>query len=87
MIDTTIITIIGLMAGSLTTFSYLPQLVKVLKTKSAKDLSVHWLYALTIGLVFWIVYGYLISSLPVMLFNVILILITIWLLVLKARYK
>jgi MtN3 and saliva related transmembrane protein len=75
------------MAGSLTTFSYLPQLIKAIKTKSTKDLSTHWLYALTIGLFFWIAYGYLISSIPVVLFNVILAFITIWLLVLKAKYK
>ena len=87
MENTTIVTIIGLVAGSLTTFSYLPQLIRVLKTKSTKDLSKHWLYALTIGIFLWIIYGYFIASVPVVLFNAILILITIWLLILKSKYK
>jgi MtN3 and saliva related transmembrane protein len=77
----------GLIAGSLTTFSYLPQLLKALKTKSTRDLSVYWLAALTLGLVFWIAYGYFISSFPVIFFNVILIIITIWLLILKFKYR
>lgn len=79
--------ILGVLAGSFTTFSYLPQLAKALKTKSTGDLSLYWLSAMSIGLVFWIIYGYMISSFPVIFFNLILIIITLWLLALKLKYK
>ena len=50
-------TIIGLCAAILTMFAFIPQIVKVLKTKSAKDVSVITLLQLSLGVSLWIVYG------------------------------
>lgn len=50
-------TIIGVSAATLTMFSFIPQIVKVLNTKSAKDVSVITLLQLSLGVSLWIVYG------------------------------
>jgi MtN3 and saliva related transmembrane protein len=50
-------TIIGLSAAILTMFSFIPQIIKVLKTKSAKDVSVFTILQLMTGVCLWIVYG------------------------------
>ncbi len=50
-------TIIGLCAAVLTMFAFIPQIVKVLKTKSAKDVSLITLLQLSLGVLLWIAYG------------------------------
>ena len=49
--------IIGSLAAVLTMFSFIPQIIKVLKTKSAKDVSVITLFQLSFGVSLWIAYG------------------------------
>jgi MtN3 and saliva related transmembrane protein len=79
-------TFLGLAAGALTTFSLLPQLIKTLKEKSAKDISIGMYITLCLGLLFWIFYGLLIDSAPVILANVVSIILAIAVLLLKIRY-
>ena len=55
----------GYFAAILTTFAFLPQLIKTLKTKKADDVSLVTLIMFICGVVFWIIYGYAISSLPI----------------------
>lgn len=50
-------TIIGLGAATLTMFSFIPQIIKVVKTKSAKDVSLITLFQLSFGVSLWIIYG------------------------------
>jgi len=49
--------IIGSTAAILTMFSFVPQIFKVLKTKSAKDVSLTTLIQLSLGVLLWIIYG------------------------------
>ena len=49
--------IIGSLAAVLTMFAFIPQIIKVLKTKSAKDVSVITLFQLSFGVSLWIAYG------------------------------
>jgi len=51
------ITILGLIAATLTTGSFIPQAVKVVQTKSTKDLSLGMFVILTAGIVLWLAYG------------------------------
>jgi len=50
-------TIIGSTAATLTMFSFIPQIFKVWKNKSAKDVSLITLLGLSLGVSLWIVYG------------------------------
>ncbi len=50
-------TFIGSLAAFLTMFSFLPQIIKVIKTKSAKDVSLFTLLQFSLGVILWIAYG------------------------------
>jgi MtN3 and saliva related transmembrane protein len=63
----TIVQIIGIVAGILTSSSFIPQLVKIIKTKKAEDVSAFMLYTRELGLGLWIWYGILQQDLPVII--------------------
>jgi len=58
-------TILGLIAGTCTTLSFLPQVIRTLKTRHARDLSAAWLFIFGIGTALWLVYGILKSDVAV----------------------
>lgn len=64
-----LVTLLGLVAGSLTTIAFLPQLLKTWKSRSAADISGVMLITFCLGLLLWLIYGLLIQSLPVILAN------------------
>ncbi len=81
------ITLIGLLAGSLTTIAFIPQLVKVWRTQSTHDISL-WMFGIfCVGVVLWLVYGILIESLPVILANALTVLFSGLILVLKIKFE
>jgi len=49
--------ILGSSAAALTMFSFIPQIIKVIKTKSAKDVSLLTILQLSLGVSLWIIYG------------------------------
>ena len=67
----------GYFAAILTTAAFLPQLIKTLNTKKAEDVSLITLIMFISGVGSWIIYGYQISSLPILIANIILSLIHI----------
>ncbi|MBI5810125.1 MAG: SemiSWEET transporter [Deltaproteobacteria bacterium] len=81
------ITILGLTGGALTTASFLPQVVKTWKTRSAKDVSLGMFLILSLGILIWIAYGFMINSLPVIIANIISFFLTAVIVVLKLSYK
>jgi len=78
-------TLIGLIAGTLTTFAYLPQVIKVWKSKSTHDISLAMFVTLSLGLLMWVIYGFYIDSIPVIIANVISLILSFTLLVFKIR--
>ena len=79
-------TLLGLMAGTCTTLSFLPQLVKTWKTRSTHDISIGMYLLLSIGLFLWALYGVYINSLPVIVTNVVTLVFSCTVLVLKIRH-
>jgi len=79
-------TIIGFTAGVLTTLSSLPQLIKIVKTKSAGDLSLGMWIALNIGIALWLTYGILTNDLPLIYANGVTIIFTLTILFLEIKY-
>ena len=61
--------IFGTIAAILTTFANVPQLVKIIKTKEAKSLSLSTIFLLFLGLLFWTIYGFLVSDYIIILSN------------------
>jgi MtN3 and saliva related transmembrane protein len=80
-------TVLGLVAGALTTIAYLPQLIKTWKSKSAEDLSWSMLITLCVGIILWLIYGTYVHDLPVILANVVTLVLSSIILVLKLRYS
>lgn len=81
------ITILGLVAASLTTFSFLPQMLKTWQTKSAKDVSFVMLICFNLGIVLWLIYGIYLSALPIILANAVTLFFNLIILGLKIRFK
>ena len=63
--------IIGLIAAVCTTFAFVPQVIKVWKTKQTKDLSLRMYSIMFLGILLWLVYGIIIDSLSIILANVV----------------
>ena len=78
--------LIGLIAGTLTTIAFVPQLIKVWNSKSAKDISYVMFILFIIGIVLWEFYGWGIHSLPVILFNIITFILGMAILILKVIF-
>ncbi|MEE8328321.1 MAG: SemiSWEET transporter [Thermodesulfovibrionia bacterium] len=84
--DINYIAIIGLIAGTCTTISFLPQVIKIIKTKETKDISISMYIILATGMLLWIIYGIFIEALPVILANTISFIFATIVLSLKIRY-
>jgi MtN3 and saliva related transmembrane protein len=77
---------IGISAGVLTTLCWLPQAIKILKARSAADLSLITQSAFTAGVFLWFVYGVALGSPAIMLANGITLALSAMILVLKLRF-
>jgi len=63
------ITIIGLTAAAIGGLSLFPQVLKVLKTKSTKDISREMILLLAGSIFLWLIYGILLTNLPIIIAN------------------
>ena len=81
------VTLIGFIAGALTTFAFVPQVVKTFKTKSSGDLSVGTLSLICSGVFLWLVYGVLIGDGPVIVANAVTLVLVASTLVLVLLYR
>ena len=81
------IEIIGTAAASLTTLSFLPQAIKVIRTKHTKDLSLPMYTLFTLGVALWLTYGILINNFPIILANGITVILAALILLYKIKYK
>ncbi len=62
-------TAIGTLAAFCTTVSYAPQIIKCWKTGQADDLSLRMFLLLAAGIALWVVYGFLLSDMVVIIAN------------------
>ena len=81
------VTVIGLIAAACTTFAYVPQAIKIIKTKDTKSLSLIMYVIMTVGIVFWLSYGILLKDLPIIIANTVTLIFAGIILVLKIKYR
>ncbi|MFA6332389.1 MAG: SemiSWEET transporter [Methanoregula sp.] len=81
------IVIVGYIAGTLTTISFVPQVAKAWKMKETRDISLVMLVLFAVGVFLWTIYGFQVSSLPIIAANITTFLLILVLLFLKLRYK
>lgn len=79
--------IIGLAAAALTTGAFLPQVVRVVKTRSTHDLSLAMFSISCTGIFLWLIYGILIRDLPLFLANLVSFILVGIILIYKIRFK
>lgn len=79
--------VLGIVAGVLTSASMIPQLIKVLKEKNVKDLSLVMLLVLITGVSLWVWYGIMKDELPIILSNAFSVLVNLSLLVCYFIYR
>ena len=81
-----LITVVGLAAGLLTTLSLVPQVTKIWKTRSAKDVSRKMFIAFCLGVALWLVYGVAKGDVPMMIWNSISLVLALCILGMKLRF-
>ena len=79
--------LIGYVAGTLTTVSFVPQVIKTWKLKETRDISLAMLLLFAVGILLWTVYGIWIGSLPVIAANIMTFILVIFLIWMKLRLQ
>jgi len=77
---------LGFAAGLITTISFVPQLVRIYRTRSGRDISVWMMLLFGAGISLWLIYGAIIKSLPIIAANAITLVLVLAILVLKFYY-
>ena len=78
--------LVGMIAGTLTTLAFVPQVWRVWKTKSTRDISLGMYLVFTAGVVFWLTYGLMLGAWPIIVTNIITLALTGTVLALKLRH-
>ncbi len=81
------IEILGYFAGICTAICFMPQTIKTIKTKDVKSLSFFSYLLYNFGIFSWIVYGYFLSSVPMVIFNAISLVFASTILFMIIKYK
>jgi MtN3 and saliva related transmembrane protein len=79
--------ILGILATSFSTLAFIPQLVKIIKTKETKDLSLVSFSVLALGALCWLLYGISIRQWPVIVTNGTILIFLIFIVAMKLIYK
>jgi len=78
--------IIGTIAAACTTISFIPQVVKVYRTKHTRDLSLPMFLIFETGVFVWIYFGWLVGSRPVILANIIIGVLCLYIIFMKLKH-
>jgi len=81
------ISLIGFIAGILTTLSFVPQVYKAWRSKRCDDLSYAMLVTFGLGVILWLIYGLLVHAPPIIVANTVTLALILTLLVMKSRYR
>lgn len=77
---------VGYVAAVLTTVSFIPQAVKTIRSKDTHGISLGMYVMFTVGVAFWLAYGIVLMSWPMILSNVVTLALSATILVMKLRY-
>jgi MtN3 and saliva related transmembrane protein len=77
----------GYVAATLTTLAFVPQAIKTLRTRDTRSISLHMYVVFTIGIAFWLAYGIVLRSWPMIISNIITFALAAMILVMKLRWR
>lgn len=79
--------IIGTLAGTLTTLAFIPQVVRIWRTRHAEDISTSMFVIFIIGVGLWLFYGLRLHARPIIIANTITLALSLTILVLKFYFR
>lgn len=79
--------LIGYMAATLTTASFVPQALHTFQTKDVRGISLGMYSAFTLGVALWLVYGLMLGAWPIVIANAVTVSLAASILVMKLRYR
>lgn len=79
--------ILGYAAGALTAFTFLPQVIKTWKEKSAKDVSLYMFIIAFLNEIMWLVYGVMIHNWVIIATNAVMLVMSSIMISLKMKYN
>jgi MtN3 and saliva related transmembrane protein len=77
---------VGYAAAFCTTTAFVPQLTRVIRTRSARDISLPTFLLFSVGVFLWLLYGLYTGSKPVIASNSVTLVLSLSILILKLRY-
>jgi MtN3 and saliva related transmembrane protein len=83
----TAVEILGYAAGAITALTFLPQVIKTWKDKSAKDISLLTFLIAAVNETMWIVYGALLDNWVIILTNSVVLAMSLTMIYFKLRYN
>jgi len=78
--------LVGMIAGTLTTIAFVPQVWRVWKTRSTGDISLGMYAVFSTGVAFWLAYGLMLNAWPIIVANTVTLALTGTVLLLKLRH-
>jgi MtN3 and saliva related transmembrane protein len=81
-----VVTAIGLAAAVCTTISFVPQLIRVWRLRSAREISLTMFLVFSLGTFLWLLYGILIRAVPVILANAVTLALSLAILALSLKF-
>lgn len=79
--------LIGYIAGALTTFAFVPQVVRLYRLRHSRDISLPTFSMFGMGVVFWLTYGMMLRSWPIIMWNAITLVLAITVVILTIKYR
>ena len=78
--------LLGYAAAVLTTASFVPQAHRTWKTRCARDVSLGMLSLFSLGVAFWLFYGFVLGARPVVAANAVTLVLALFILAMKLRF-
>ena len=78
--------LVGSLAATLTTASFIPQALHTFRTKDVRGISLGMYSAFTTGVALWLVYGWMLGEMPIVVANAITLSLALAILIMKLRY-
>lgn len=78
--------LLGLLGGALITLGFIPQILRVFRLRSAREISLPFTLLFLAGVIFWLLYGVSLRLLPVIFWNAVSFFLVSLLLYAKLRY-
>jgi MtN3 and saliva related transmembrane protein len=81
------IELLGLGAAFLTTFGFVPQVIKMVRTKDTSSISLSMYVVLVTGVSLWLVYGILLQRPAIIFANSVSMILQLWIIIIKLKHR